>query len=231
MRASSYRGTLPIAMAELFSRFGFETSRKRHHRIVWPFWRGENDLLRCIAGLEHAPQGRLIVAGTVWQDIGKWLPPYQRPLGYVSQEASLFNHLTVRGNLEYGRRRRPGAAQLNIDQLIDLLGIRPLLDRHPEKLSGGERQRVALARALAPNPRLLLLDEPLVGLDAPRKREILAYLKQLGSVWDIPMIYVSHAPEEIVYLAQHLVVIDQGRLISNAPLAQYQDWLEQFRLK
>lgn len=192
---------------------------------------GKTTLLRCIAGLERPPQGRLVVAGTVWQDAARWVPPYQRPLGYVFQEASLFPHLTVRANLEYGRRRRPGATQLNLDQLIDLLGIRPLLDRRPEKLSGGERQRVALARALATNPRLLLLDEPLGALDAPRKREILNYLKQLPSVWDIPMIYVSHAPEEIAYLAQHLVVIDQGRLVSNAPLTQYQDWLEQFRLK
>lgn len=180
---------------------------------------GKTTLLRCLAGLERAPQGRLVVAGEVWQDATHWLPTHRRPLGYVFQEASLFNHLTVLGNLRYGLRRCPGVPSDGLDQAIELLGIGHLLDRKPQGLSGGERQRVGMARALAMRPRLLLMDEPLAALDLPRKQEILPYLERLHEELDIPVFYVSHAPDEVARLADHLVVMDAGRARANGPLA------------
>ena len=181
---------------------------------------GKTTLLRCIAGLERAPEGRLSVNGEVWQDAGHWLPPHQRPIGYVFQEASLFPHLSVIGNLRYGMRRVSGAQQVGLDQAIELLGIGHLLDRKPDRLSGGERQRVSIARALAVNPRLLLMDEPLAALDLKRKKEILPYLERLHDELDIPVLYVSHAPDEVARLADHLVILEDGRVVASSPLAE-----------
>ena len=138
---------------------------------------GKTTLLRAMAGLERVPQGRLVVGGEVWQDETVFLPPHRRPLGYVFQEASLFPHLSVRANIEYGRRRSArGLDAQALDRSVEMLGIAALLARYPDRLSGGERQRVAIARALAVGPRLLLMDEPLAALDAPRKAVILPYL-------------------------------------------------------
>lgn len=134
---------------------------------------GKTTLLRCIAGLERAREGRLIVDGEVWQDANTWMPTYQRPIGYVFQEASLFDHLSVINNLRYGMKRVTDAQRVSLEQAIELLGIDHLLDRKPNRLSGGERQRVGIARALAVSPRLLLMDEPLAALDLKRKQEIL----------------------------------------------------------
>ncbi|OGB18568.1 MAG: molybdenum ABC transporter ATP-binding protein [Burkholderiales bacterium RIFCSPLOWO2_12_67_14] len=181
---------------------------------------GKTTLLRCIAGLERAPQGRLVVHGDVWQDSGVWLPTHQRPLGYVFQEASLFPHLTVMGNLRYGLRRLPGAGKRGLDQAIELLGIGHLLDRKPARLSGGERSRIGIARALALGPRLLLMDEPLAALDLARKQEILPYLERLHRELDIPVIYVSHAPDEVARLADHIVAMEAGRALASGPLAE-----------
>ena len=165
---------------------------------------GKTTLLRCIAGLERAAQGRLAVDGEVWQDAGSWLPPHQRPIGYVFQEASLFAHLTVLGNLRYGMKRISGAQRVSLDHAIELLGIGHLLDRKPDRLSGGERQRVGIARALAVSPRLLLMDEPLAALDLKRKQEILPYLERLHDELSIPVLYVSHSPDEVARLADYL---------------------------
>ena len=173
---------------------------------------GKTTVLRCIAGLERAPQGRLVVAGEVWQDTGRWVPTHQRPIGYVFQEASLFAHLTVMGNLRYGMKRTHGAPQAGVDQAIALLGIGHLLDRKPGTLSGGERQRVGIARALVTSPRLLLMDEPLASLDLKRKQEVLPYLQRLHEELDIPVLYVSHAPDEVARLADHLVLLDEGQV-------------------
>ena len=140
--------------------------------IFGPSGSGKTTLLRSIAGLEHARGGYLSVNGEVWQDDSRsiFMPVYQRPLGYVFQEASLFSHLTVQRNLDYGRRRVPADAhRVSLAQIIALLGIEDLLQRQSDTLSGGERQRVAIARALATSPQLLLMDEPLAFLLAARR--------------------------------------------------------------
>jgi molybdate transport system ATP-binding protein len=183
--------------------------------IFGPSGSGKTSLLRSIAGLERAGAGRLVVNGEVWQDDAKGIfrPVYQRPLGFVFQEASLFSHLDVRGNLDYGLRRVPmSQRRVSLDQAIELLGIERLLQRQPGTLSGGERQRVAIARALATSPRLLLMDEPLASLDMHRKAEILPYLERLHDQLDIPVLYVSHAPDEVARLAHYLVLLDAGRV-------------------
>ena len=182
---------------------------------------GKTTLLRAIAGLEKVPGGFLEVNGTVWQDATTFLPVHKRPLGYVFQEASLFPHLSIRRNLEYGMRRvSAGSRQVSLDQAVALLGIAPLLDRMPDKLSGGEKQRVAIARALATSPRILLMDEPLAALDLKRKNEILPFLERLHDELDIPVLYVSHAPDEVARLADHLVVMEQGRALASGPLGE-----------
>lgn len=181
---------------------------------------GKTTLLRCIAGLERAPQGRLTVDGELWQDTNHWLPPHKRPIGYVFQEASLFAHLSVMGNLSYGLKRISDAQRVSLDQAIELLGIGHLLDRKPDLLSGGERQRVGIARALAVSPRLLLLDEPLAALDLKRKQEILPYLERLHYELSIPVLYVSHSPDEVARLADYLVAIEAGRVLVAGPLAE-----------
>ena len=174
---------------------------------------GKTTLLRCIAGLERSPVGRLTVNGTVWQDQQIFLPTHRRAVGYVFQEASLFAHLSVRGNLDYGMKRVPRALRASGHAAaIDLLGIGALLERATTDLSGGERQRVAIARALAVSPQLLLMDEPLASLDLARKQEILPYLKRLHDELDIPVLYVSHSADEVARLADHLVLLDDGRV-------------------
>ncbi len=181
---------------------------------------GKTTLLRCIAGLERPSLGALTVNGEVWQDGQRCLPTHQRPLGYVFQEASLFPHLSVLDNLRYGMKRSAAAQRVSLDQAITMLGIDPLLDRKPDRLSGGERSRVGIARALAVSPRLLLMDEPLAALDHDRKQEILPYLERLHDELDIPVLYVSHAPDEVARLADHLVVLQAGRVLASGPLGE-----------
>jgi molybdate transport system ATP-binding protein len=187
--------------------------------LFGPSGSGKTTLLRLIAGLERAEGGEIRVNGQVWQDGATFLPTHRRPLGYVFQEASLFPHLSIRGNLEFGRSR-VGAAErkVSLEQAIDLLGIGHLLERRPDSLSGGERQRVGIARALAVSPRILLMDEPLAALDLARKREILPYLEKLHDELEIPMLYVSHAPDEVARLADHIVVMDAGKVVASGPL-------------
>jgi molybdate transport system ATP-binding protein len=188
--------------------------------LFGPSGSGKTTLLRCIAGLERAPHGRLTVGGQIWQDARHWVPTHKRSLGYVFQEASLFSHLTVMGNLDYGMRRISGSAPVSLEHAINLLGISQLLDRKPDRLSGGERQRVAIARALAVSPRLLLMDEPLAALDLKRKQEILPYLERLHDELKIPVLYVSHSPDEVARLADHLVVMEAGRVIADGPITE-----------
>lgn len=181
---------------------------------------GKTTLLRCIAGLERAPHGRLTFKGEVWQDEGTFLPVHKRPLGYVFQEASLFPHLTVLGNLRYGLTRAKTGQGVSLQQAVELLGIGHLLARMPDRLSGGERQRVGIARALAVSPRLLLMDEPLAALDMARRQEILPYLERLHDELECPVLYVTHSPDEVARLADHLVVMEGGRVLAHGPLAE-----------
>ena len=176
---------------------------------------GKTTLLRAIAGLEQHHGGSLLFGNAVWQDDRHFTPPHDRPIGYVFQEASLFSHLTVRRNLRYGLKRVPRAERkISLQRAIELLDIGALLKRKPAGLSGGERQRVAIARALAVSPRLLLMDEPLASLDLNRKQEILPYIESLHRELDIPVIYVSHLPDEVARLANHLVLMENGRVIA-----------------
>jgi molybdate transport system ATP-binding protein len=190
--------------------------------LFGPSGSGKTSVLRCVAGLEHAPEGQVRVAGECWQDTdrGVFLPTHQRPLGYVFQEASLFDHLDVTGNLRYGLRRvRCEQAEATLQAAIELLGIGHLLKRRTDALSGGERQRVAIARALATSPRVLLLDEPMAALDQARRQDILPWLERLRDELKLPMLYVTHSVNELARLADHLVVLDQGRVRSQGPLA------------
>nr|WP_198363366.1 molybdenum ABC transporter ATP-binding protein [Thauera sp. K11] len=181
---------------------------------------GKTTCLRCIAGLERASEGRIEINGELWQDsaAGIFVPTHKRSLGYVFQEASLFPHLSVRRNLEYGMRRA-GANKVSWEQAVELLGIGHLLDRMPGHLSGGERQRVGVVRALLTSPRLLLMDEPLAALDLKRKHEILPYFERLHDELDIPVLYVSHSPDEVARLADHVVLLDEGGVVAQGPLA------------
>lgn len=184
---------------------------------------GKTSLLRCIAGLERAKQGYLQVNGQVWQDTrrGQYLPTHQRSLGYVFQEASLFAHLNVRRNLEFGLQRiAPDTRRVELAQALELLGIEHLLERMPTHLSGGERQRVGIARALLTSPKLLLMDEPLAALDPKRKSEILPYLERLHAQLEIPIVYVSHSPDEVARLADHLVLLEAGKVLASGPISQ-----------
>lgn len=183
--------------------------------IFGPSGCGKTTLLRAIAGLDRHPGGYLDVGGVTWQDRDHFMPTHLRPIAYVFQEASLFEHLDVLGNLEYGvRRTAENKRRVSLDDAIELLEIGPLLDRKPATLSGGERQRVAIARALAVSPELLLLDEPLAAVDLSRKQEIIPYIESLHRELDIPMIHVSHLPEEVARLADHLVLLEAGRVVA-----------------
>ena len=186
---------------------------------------GKTSLLRSVAGLERA-QGRVQIGSAVWQDdaAGTFVPLWQRRAGMVFQESSLFDHLDVQGNLDYGLRRLPGGEQADarraLGQAVEVLGIGHLLRRPTATLSGGERQRVAIARALAAQPRLLLLDEPLASLDAPRKREVMPWLEALRQHLQLPMLYVTHSADEVAQLADTLAVLDQGQVRASGPVDQ-----------
>lgn len=182
---------------------------------------GKTTILRAMAGLDRHHAGRLKVGDEVWQDERTFVPPHRRPVGYVFQEPSLFGHLDVRGNITYGQKRvADHRRRILLDRVVELLGISGLLERRVQTLSGGERQRVAMARALAVSPRLLLMDEPLAALDMQRKAEILPYLEALVRELDIPVVYVSHSPDEVARLADHLVLLEYGRVLAGGPIAQ-----------
>jgi len=172
---------------------------------------GKTSIVNALAGLLTPSRGRVAVRGEVLFDSERRidLPPEKRRLGYIFQEGRLFPHYSVRGNLLYGTKRFDAAA---FDRVVTLLGLGKLLGRRPGDLSGGEKQRVAIGRAILAEPRLLLMDEPLAALDAARKEEILPFVAALRGVLDIPVVYVSHAMDEVIRLADTLVLVDSGRI-------------------
>ncbi|MDB5813027.1 MAG: modC1 [Rhodocyclales bacterium] len=184
---------------------------------------GKTTALRAIAGLHRPSEAFISIGGEVWQDDAKgiFVPVHERALGYVFQEASLFPHLDVRANMAYGMRRVPHAQRrVSWDQAVELLGVASLLERRPDQLSGGERQRVAIARAVLTSPRLLLMDEPLAALDATSKEAILPYLERLHDELAIPVLYVSHAIDEVARLADQLVLLDTGCVTASGALQE-----------
>ncbi|HEU5072845.1 MAG TPA: molybdenum ABC transporter ATP-binding protein [Polyangiaceae bacterium] len=175
---------------------------------------GKTSLLRAVAGLERM-QGRVSVGGKCWQAGEQFLPPDQRSVGYVFQEAALLPHLSVRGNLEYASRRCP-APRIDQPRVVEWLALHELLERRPAELSGGERQRVAVARALLRSPELLLMDEPLAALDLQARAAILGHLEKLFDEISVPVLYVTHATDEVARLADRVVWLDAGRVRSVA---------------
>ncbi|MCS6766065.1 MAG: molybdenum ABC transporter ATP-binding protein [Candidatus Protistobacter heckmanni] len=179
---------------------------------------GKSTLVDAVAGAVRPDAGRIVVGGETFfdADLGVDLPPQRRAIGYVFQDARLFPHLNVRANLFYGHKRalRQGRDQgIAGDHVIALLGLESLLARRPGQLSGGERQRVGIGRALLAQPRLLLMDEPLASLDAARKAEILPYIERLREEIALPVLYISHAIDEVVRLADHMVLLEGGKVL------------------
>ncbi|MDH5556306.1 MAG: molybdenum ABC transporter ATP-binding protein [Alphaproteobacteria bacterium] len=187
---------------------------------------GKTALINLLAGLDRPDEGRIVVDGVVLfdSDAGIDLPPEQRRLGYVFQEGRLFPHMSVRRNLAYGMKGKDGAA--DFDRIVALLDIGALLDRTPRALSGGEKQRVAIGRALLASPRLVLMDEPLAALDMGLKAEILPYIERLRDELAIPIVYVSHAMEEIVRLADTLVIMSDGKVAAVGPVDELMSRLD-----
>ena len=185
--------------------------------VFGPSGSGKSTLLRAIAGLEPDATGEVRIGGETWQDAHRRLPAHQRAVGVVFQHTALLPHLNVDGNLRYGWKRT-GAPKAMLDGWIERLGLASLLQRNPESLSGGERQRVALARALVCDPHWLLLDEPLSALDRERRAEILPYLEAVRREAGIPILYVTHAVEEVARLADHLVLLENGIAVTAGPV-------------
>ena len=187
---------------------------------------GKTTLLRCIAGLEGSTDGSIEYAGEVWQAPGRFVPTERRGVGYVFQDARLFSHLSVEGNLRFADKRSRAATQaesrsaIGFSEVVDALDLEPLLSRRVAALSGGERQRVAIGRTLLARPRLLLMDEPLAALDLKRKAGILPYIERLPGAFNIPILYVTHALEEVARLARSMVVLDGGTKQSAGPVEE-----------
>lgn len=190
----------------------FRASAGQVTALVGASGSGKSTILRALSGLERL-KGEVRVGPAVWQSPTRFLAPHQRGVGYVFQHAALLPHLSVAENLGYARRRS-GTSRAEFDSAVRLLGLEPLLDRAPERLSGGERQRVALCRALLTRPALLLLDEPLSGLDADAKSDLLPELGRVLAGLAIPIVYVSHDLSEVARLADQTLRLAAGRLTS-----------------
>lgn len=218
--AARFRGSL--GAFELDVDFNFPANGVT--ALFGPSGCGKTSLLRCFAGLNHLQEGRFSIAGEVWQDEKSFRLTHRRAIGYVFQQANLFAHLSVRDNLQFGMKRLGRAGRMaeaaRFDELVELLGIAHLLARAPRKLSGGERQRVAIGRALLTAPKLLLMDEPLSALDYEAKREILPYLENLRKTLSIPVLYVTHASNEVARLADHIAVLENGRVLASGGLTE-----------
>lgn len=179
---------------------------------------GKSTLLDCIAGLRHPDAGTISFGKEGWFGQGKPTPPWKRRIGYVFQNTRLFPHLTVQGNLDYAANRAAGAEAMPRDHLVETLGLSQLLSQTPDTLSAGQKQRVAIGRALLSSPQLMLLDEPLANLDKQASSECLALLQQLAQKLDLPMLYVSHDIEEVSQLADHLLLLEDGKLLDQGSM-------------
>ncbi|WP_119304629.1 molybdenum ABC transporter ATP-binding protein [Dongia deserti] len=188
--------------------------------LFGPSGSGKSTLLRVIAGLEARAIGRVAMKSEVWQDGHTHVPPHRRGVGYVFQDTRLFPHLTVRGNLDYAFRRAKALGGPSTEEIVDALDLGTLLARRPSQISGGEKQRVAIGRALLTAPKVLLMDEPLAALDEARKADILPYLERLCDQSRVPILYVSHSVAEVARLAQHMVVLRDGRVLRTGPAAE-----------
>lgn len=210
--------TVTLARFELRARWRTDALRLG---VFGPSGAGKTTLLSALAGLQPAARGRIEVNGVTWLDTsrGTRRPPEERGIGYVPQEGLLFPHRDVRGNLQAGRARaaRATAPQPSFDRVVSVLELAPLLARSVAGLSGGERQRVALGRALLSGPALLLMDEPLAGLDLPLRRRILPYLVRAAAEFNLPALLVSHDPAEIQILCREVLVLDGGRAVDQGP--------------
>lgn len=216
--------TVAVSLRHRFSGFSldvaFEVPSRGITAVFGPSGAGKSSILGAAAGLWRPEVCRITIDDDVFADTdsGVWLPPERRRAGLVFQDARLFPHLSVATNLRYGLRRAP-AGPIRFDEVVGLLGIGPLLSRRPHALSGGERQRVAIGRALLSQPRVLLMDEPLANLDEGLKAEILPYLSALGSAAGRPVLYVTHSLDEVMRLADHLVLIDGGKVLAAGALS------------
>lgn len=181
---------------------------------------GKSTLLRVIAGFEQRAVGQVTFGAEVWQDRRAFTPPHRRGVGMVFQEARLFPHLTARGNLDYAHRRAGEPARYSFDDVVDALDLSPLFARRASQLSGGERQRVAIGRTLLARPRLMLMDEPLAALDTRRKSEILPYIARLPQLFDLPILYVTHALDEVTQICDRIVALDAGRVVATGGVAE-----------
>jgi molybdate transport system ATP-binding protein len=197
--------------------------------LFGPSGSGKTTVLRCLAGLARVG-GRLSVDGEVWQDGRLFVPPHRRRVGYVFQDAALFEHLTVKGNLLFGRRRAGLGVDSEFDRIVALLGLETLLARSSSRLSGGERQRVAIGRALLSAPRLLLMDEPLASLDAARKAEVIPYIDTLCAEAGMPIFYVTHDVTEAARLGDRLLLMRDGRMVDQVEPGAAPDAADQTRL-
>ncbi len=235
---AEFRGTLGKFVLDA----GFTAPSKGVTALFGPSGCGKTTVLRCIAGLNRLADGVCEIDSEVWQDRdGTFLPTHKRPLGYVFQETSLFPHLSVRKNLLFGAPRHSvaavvdrgravsdraysgdGAHMIAFDEVTDLLGVTPMLDRSPRNLSGGERQRVAIGRALLSQPKLLLMDEPLSALDRVTKGEILPFLERLRDRLSLPIVYITHDIAEVERLADQVVLMEKGHVLATGPLAKLQ---------
>ncbi len=188
--------------------------------LFGPSGAGKTTLLRIIAGLEKIDSARVEFDQTIWQNEAVFVPAHERGIGYVFQEPSLFPHLDVMGNIEYAMNRAKDNQYKSFTETIDMLDLGPLLNRDTQSLSGGEKQRVAIARALASNPSLLLMDEPLAAIDVDRRNEILPFIERLHDHLKIPVIYVSHATDEVARIADFLVLLERGEILGYGPLGK-----------
>ena len=189
--------------------------------LFGPSGSGKSTMLRLLAGLDHVPGIHVSFNNVLWQDKTIFVPPNRRHIGFVFQHLNLFPHLSVSGNLDYAEARRQSGGGLTREDLLDILDLVNLLKKLPRQLSGGEQQRVAIARALLSNPDLIIMDEPLGSLDQAAKERILPYLQRLHRTLEIPLIYVSHALDEILYFADTVFEIADGKITSESSVIDF----------